>query len=485
MAHTLDYSIKVCSDTDFTDDDLDTDPINTKINDPNNINNNNNNNEEDLEYKIDSVNRLDSVENIQKVFYDKPKLNIPLDPLERDPEKRNNCVDEEGSSSNTGSYEDLEGNLQDVSDPDESNHEDGKIGAGETIIGDFGKEIEQEFGRIVERGIEKDLEEAVEKLSVATDLSPSALKYNIEPNTQEPFEKINSIDLLETVTAQEKVEVFLESSNQEVLEPLNIKQNAKDLPKPVTYFKEIDKPLKYVDIKLENQEVLIESSNLGEVEPLNFTLQTPQYPETVNIQPELSPIDEYENQEIPEPLLEEIKMKPEILPETTILVNKSPTNMEVVLPNAFHENMKVKITDALLSNAQDLIKNLEKDLFANQEKMDFEPVKDNRKEEMKIEMEKYSKEEKTKNDVEKDEDSMVPRKKEKMELNFVKKRRSPGQMMGSLVNIPRRDLGKNRDNIMNRRSLPPAREKKRASPEVLGNFYYPFLLIIFFYFFLN
>jgi len=52
----------------------------------NNNNNNNNNNGDDIEdsdnvieSKIDSVNHLDSVENFQKAFYDKPKFNIPVD----------------------------------------------------------------------------------------------------------------------------------------------------------------------------------------------------------------------------------------------------------------------------------------------------------------------------------------------------------------------------------------------------------------------
>jgi hypothetical protein len=54
----------------------------------NNYNNNNNNNNEDednngsenvIESKIDSVNHLDSVDNFQKAFYDKPKFNIPVD----------------------------------------------------------------------------------------------------------------------------------------------------------------------------------------------------------------------------------------------------------------------------------------------------------------------------------------------------------------------------------------------------------------------
>lgn len=435
LAHTLDYSIKACSDTDFTDDDLDID-VNTKIND----NNINNNNEEDLEYKIDSVNRLDSVENIQKVFYDKPKLNIPLEPVERE-EKRSN-LDEEGSS-NTTSDEDFE-NLQDISDPESDKN----------IIGDFGKELVHEFG-IIERGIEQDLEEAVEKLSVAHDLSPSALKYNIEPNTEQPFEKysakIQTVELLEPVTVQQKIEEFLNSvpntgyiceaklenfeppqvdtkniqtvellepkiegylnsapgePELEIFEPPQIKIDAKDVPNPVTYFQEVEQFLE------NNQHIFEPKTEI--LEPVNIVLETPQFPETVLI-------EETENREVVTP--DEMKDK-------------------------INHPLQSKTTDALLSNASDIIKNFDKD------KMDYD-------------VKFICKEDVTKNDNEKDEDSMIPRKKEK--IDFVKKRRA-SQVMGNLIAVPRRDLGgKNKENVVNRRSLPLPREKKRASPEVLGN----------------
>jgi hypothetical protein len=68
------------SDTDDTEEEGD-----TSNNNYNNNNNNNNGYEDiddsnnDIETNIDSVNHLDSVENFQKAFYDKPKFNIPLD----------------------------------------------------------------------------------------------------------------------------------------------------------------------------------------------------------------------------------------------------------------------------------------------------------------------------------------------------------------------------------------------------------------------
>ncbi|PNF23419.1 hypothetical protein B7P43_G10599, partial [Cryptotermes secundus] len=70
------------SDTEDTEEDGVTGSSNKNYNN----NNNNNNGDEDnngsdnvIESKIDSVNHLDSVENFQKAFYDKPKFNIPID----------------------------------------------------------------------------------------------------------------------------------------------------------------------------------------------------------------------------------------------------------------------------------------------------------------------------------------------------------------------------------------------------------------------
>ena len=67
------------SDSEDTEEEGDTSSNNNYNN-----NNNNNNEEEDsdnaVESKIDSVNHLDSVENFQKAFYDKPKFNIPVEP---------------------------------------------------------------------------------------------------------------------------------------------------------------------------------------------------------------------------------------------------------------------------------------------------------------------------------------------------------------------------------------------------------------------
>jgi hypothetical protein len=106
-------------------------------------------------------------------------------------------------------------------------------------------------------------------------------------------------------------------------------------------------------------------------------------------------------------------------------------------------------------------------------------------------IEKFSKEEQTASEKEKDDDSVVPRKKEKMEINYsVKKNRSNSctskmdlqpsapvlqqqeQLAGAVVR--RHDFGSRgtRDHVLaNRRSVPAGtRDKKRSSAEILGTY---------------
>ncbi|XP_056639444.1 general transcriptional corepressor trfA [Diorhabda sublineata] len=167
LAHTL------TSDAEYTDDDLECESLNVEISGDSltakleaEANNNNNIEEIDTDYKIDSVNRLDSVENIQKVFHDKPAFNI-----------------EEDSEFNRNS-ESISG--------DEDN-----------IVGDFRQEVEEELCKVafrnedsynlrkIEKAVEEKLEEAAEKLQVLKDFSPTAVKYNIQPNIEEPFNKLS------------------------------------------------------------------------------------------------------------------------------------------------------------------------------------------------------------------------------------------------------------------------------------------------------
>lgn len=65
------------SDTDDTEEEGDTGNNNHK--NDNDEDEGTDDSDNDTELKIDNVNHLDSVENFQKAFYDKPKFNIPLD----------------------------------------------------------------------------------------------------------------------------------------------------------------------------------------------------------------------------------------------------------------------------------------------------------------------------------------------------------------------------------------------------------------------
>ncbi|RZC39582.1 WRKY transcription factor protein 1, partial [Asbolus verrucosus] len=401
LAHTLDYSIKASSDTDFTDDDFECESLTTTRTDVNNINNNN---VEDTDYQIDhidSVNRLDSVENIQKVFYDKPVFNI-----------HEECGNDSETSGNSNQTSDEDTEIS-VAQKVELNikTEEGLVKSTDTrenIIGDFEKEVEQEFGRIslenqcnsskpqnvfelpaLEKAVVQELEDTIEKLneSINTPLSP--VKYNIKANVAEPLNQLSS-------------------------------------------------------------------SNL---EPQPFVLEDTETIKALNM-----------------PLLSE-----------TALESSKP---QVI--------MKSKISDAFLSNAQEMIPVIKGNMFErnikdNKMNVDYVPVqkldrKDSNRELEEIEcqikkmksdskqcqirledVEKFNKEDITKDYKEKDEDSAVPRKKEKIDY-YVKKRKDYNQQFGSLITFPRREFGSRNRDPLNRRSVPMTREKKRTSPEVLGGF---------------
>lgn len=210
LAHTLDFGIKASSDTDFTDDDFESETLTARLNaEANNINNNNN--VDDTVDHIDGVNRLDSVENIQKVFYDKPVFlecaNLPSN--------ENNSSEESVNSIHSSSDDDSEphvaSNIEFNIKTDEA-----AIRLDDSIEAKENPAPERELERITlvnkvtnlqgkeyavpciltEEGEEKSLEraptiqeiqEAVEKISVSEDLLPAATKYTIEPNIENKF----------------------------------------------------------------------------------------------------------------------------------------------------------------------------------------------------------------------------------------------------------------------------------------------------------
>ncbi|XP_075213667.1 uncharacterized protein LOC142319879 [Lycorma delicatula] len=114
-----------------------------------------------------------------------------------------------------------------------------------------------------------------------------------------------------------------------------------------------------------------------------------------------------------------------------------------------------KMADAFLSGVKDEIRQCE-DTNRNSEKLFDKLTKEDQ--------------EKETNDKEKEDDPVIPRKKEKMEINYnVKKGWVQAQSSNLTVTCrPRSDVP--RSSLANRRSLPSMREKKKTSPEVMGGF---------------
>lgn len=194
LAHTLDYSIKASSDTDFTDDD---ESLTARLNaEENNINNNNN--VEDTVDHIDGVNRLDSVENIQKVFYDKPVFTVQ-------------------SSSDDDSELHVAPNIEFNIKTDEAAIEiDERITLVNKVTNLQGKEYAVPC-ILTEEGEERaptvqEIQEAVEKISLSNDLLPSAAKYTMAT-------------LVQTVPAETRMKIKLTQPDND---PTPYKMNVPD-----------------------------------------------------------------------------------------------------------------------------------------------------------------------------------------------------------------------------------------------------------------
>ncbi|CAG2056137.1 unnamed protein product [Timema podura] len=85
--------------------------------------------------------------------------------------------------------------------------------------------------------------------------------------------------------------------------------------------------------------------------------------------------------------------------------------------------------------------------------------------------EKFCKEEQTSKEKEKDDDSVIPRKKEKMELNYSYMSSIQDLNPGGGGVVRRREAGtRSGRDLANRRSLPAVRDKSKSSAEILGGF---------------
>ncbi|KAK5646291.1 hypothetical protein RI129_004755 [Pyrocoelia pectoralis] len=445
LAHTLDYTIKTSSDTDFTDDDFDYDSSTTKLNaEENNINNNN----EDVEYKVDSVNRLDSVENIQKVFYDKPVFNIPL---QSNNLKRNNCESEEASASNSNSNQGSDDDFE-VATPHDilfNIHSDetplNKSKGLESQVNDFTSDSSEllnlpassENGIVnknqiefaLERVIENELKEAIEKLSTSINLEPSAIKYNIEPNTDQPFNKSNEQVVVKSVCIEE-ASTITQTENMAAMSCMHI-------PSADTNIKPLDKTDSF------NEGI---KNRIPETESLDYVKDA--YSHKVS--------DAFLS-EVGEDLTDVLQIASNFFSAHDLNANSKQINesqtMEVEMSKPRRDsNREVEEYEEITRNKR-----------FNEKHSKLEGFKGD-------DVEKFCKEDKTKDDKEKDEDTVIPRKKEKIETSYIKKRRDYNQQFGSLITVPRREFGgKNRDTV-NRRSVPTIRDKKKQSPESLGGF---------------
>lgn len=415
LAHTLDYGIKVSSDT---DDDFECQALTARLDaEANNINNNNN--VEDTECQvdhIDGVNRLDSVENIQKVFYDKPVF-VECENLQSN---ENNSADgsvnsiQSSSNSDDDSEVHVTPNIEFNIKADEAAIKlDDRIDTKEILSSEKAPEritlvnkVTNLQGKeyavpciLTEEGEEKlleraptlqEIQEAVEKISLSNDLTPSATKYTIEPNIEQPLDKFTPTVLNDSETVKQNTMATLV-------------QTVSTEPR--------------IKIKLTQPEK-------------NPTI-TPQY-----------------KMNVPDAFLSNVR-----------------ENIPTVHQKLFTPNNDF---DMMLETAKRRDSNRDaEDQQHEQTKM--HPRRDD-------EIEKFCKEDKTKDEQEKDEDSAVPRKKEKVEISCVKKRRDYNNQTPSLITIPRREMGSRSRDSLNRRSMPVIRDKKRAQPDAFGEFIHIMLL---------
>ncbi|KAL3280658.1 hypothetical protein HHI36_003894 [Cryptolaemus montrouzieri] len=474
FAHTLDFTIKVSSDTDFTDDDYECEVVSSenrtqfieKDDEYNNINNNNVEETDDRQVdKIDSVNRLDSVENIQKVFYDKPVLNLDCENLNQ------NFSDLESSSNNSNqvSDEDITEKLpfqkievklniraEEVSYKTKNSAEEEletkysedihvapqdfpEIPA-ENIVGDFGKEVEDEFGRIAhqnsinvenlkfdfqvhfepswERAVVQEIEEAIEKLTELLDFEPTAYKYEFEPNDEQPFSKSPS-------TQEEKLNVAVVAETSE---------DTSELPAELLDFEPIAQQFKL-------QETLAES--LQRLSPCRETC----------------PVILQDSQIVHSDMAPTLDNKLTIQNfDTNQAEFKTESNDIAGTKTRIRNFEKMEVESEINELKRDSNRQLE-EIECQIKKMKSDTTLSPKSEK---EVEKFCKEDMTKDLKEKDEDTV-----KRESDHVVRRRRDYNQQFGSLIQFPRKDSSKI---AANRRSVPAAKEKKKTSIDNYGSF---------------
>lgn len=369
------YSLNFRStpEADLTDDDIECDTFTTKFQEEAN-----NNNIDETDYKIDSVNRLDSVENIQKVFYDKTVF-----PVEEECEF--NQISESSSSASNHSDEDVESSI------DLNINIREKADAYEDIVGDLSKEIESELCNVtltqsnenqessnplkIVNAEVKELEEAVENLQVMKDLQSPVTKYNIEPNIENNFDKQFPGKQLQLHQIYEDSIIV-----KNIPHDMNLKMEAKIVDAFLSNAKENISPH------------IVKDKNFVEIPDMKMEF------ELSSSKPELHRKDSNREIEDSENHLKKVKLNPQ--------------RTEMV--------------------------------------------------------ENHCKESRFKEETDKEDDNVVPRKKEKVDIPL-RKRKDHNQQVGSWITVPRRELTNRNKDMSNRRSVPMVKEKKKtSSSELLG-----------------
>ncbi|XP_050295779.1 uncharacterized protein LOC126735738 [Anthonomus grandis grandis] len=467
------------------------------------LNNANNNNEIfEIHDKFDSVNRLDSVENIQKVFHDK-SLNLNIDgvtpitpePLAATPndvlsisdgsennddscttvnENFNIRIDEKkvfdsvlnvgenyASDDKAQSSDDSKTDNKSISDVTKSDVIDK-----ESVVGDFRKEVEEEF--------EKHCSDAADK---------SKLIQATEQELEETVEKLQTITPLQPIQASSTTNdapVIIQPSPIVAEKPLVLEDTL--IVKSPLKAKAPEVPVTTLQLKKEETLARLSRNSKSKEEKM---AQNVAMPMEVDSMISLNACTDQKS------IKDRTKPVPSFLP----LQENAPRQIEQIL-----SPIENKMADATLSSCQESIskivverpKNFLKthrkmDVDTNetesvQKKMDLSRRDSNRElEEIEIqikkiksdtmnhleEIERFRKEEYTKNFKEKDDDCCSLRK-PMIPKTFVKKRRDYNQQFGSLITFPKRENIK-RDPL-NRRSVPMVRDRRKAHDESLGGF---------------
>ncbi|XP_044752738.1 general transcriptional corepressor trfA isoform X2 [Coccinella septempunctata] len=496
FAHALDYTIKVSSDTDLTDDDYECELVGTenrpqfieKSDDINNINNNNIEETEEFQIdKIDSVNRLDSVENIQKVFYDKPVLNLDCENLNQ------NFSESSSNNSTQVSDEDTiekvpfqkfevqlnikaeevtykcaafnEINIKNASNEAQPSSQELPDITSENIVGDFGREVEDEFGRIAsentsffantdpediqfdfkvsfepswERAVVQEIEEAIGKLTELLDFEPTANTYQYEPNTEEPFTKCQPVNQNHT----EESEVTIDNELKEA----SISEHLDETPD--------EQPAEYIDFEPKPQEFKLEEiieETLNRLSDCKENTPPVILQDSEIVQATMTTV--VQDNKILEGIKDNADLKTKMAPTATGLTEKK---------GKIRDYEKMEVESEINELKRDSNRQLE-EIECQIKKMKSDTTLSPKSEE---EMEKFCKEDRTKEFKEKEVDTVVKRR--ERSDGVVRRRKDYNQQFGSLIQFPRKEgVGKH---AANRRSVPAAKEKKKTHSDHLGSF---------------